>query len=149
MDIQTFKKELQKFNIEEEKINSIIKNKNILKLNQNYFLIDKNQTIKNNQTYTNNIIYIQLRKLLPSKFLLNLIDKTTQNKIEIKNEKQALNFTYGKDLHTDSIKEITLQNNQYYIVKYNKNILGYAKFDKTKKHQIINKLNIGEYLKEN
>lgn len=94
---------LENFEIEKQKIDIFFQNKKIVKKNNNIYLIDANHNLQKNQIFSSNILFINLKSnYLPSKFILDFISQNS-NVIKIKNEKQAINFTFGKNLHTDSI----------------------------------------------
>jgi hypothetical protein len=132
MNIQELKEFLNNFCLPEDKIEQFISNKSIVSKNNNIFLTNKK--FEKNEIFDEGLIYIKLRTLLASKYLLRFIKDNSEGAVTIKNEKQALNYTYGKSLSFDSIeKNHPLIKNKYYIVEYNDNILGYAQIDKTKK----------------
>lgn len=126
-------------------------------LNQNQFqnkILEKNknlffaQSFSKNQIYSDQLIFIFLKnRLLPSTFLLNLIEKNTKNIILLNSRKQAIDFTYGKDFNIHNLNlKITFEDGKYCLIIYNDMILGIAE----KKGIILkNTFNIGEYLKEN
>lgn len=149
MKLQEVNNFLKKFNIEEQKIREYTKDKEIVKINENIFLTKKK--LDKNQIYTDGLIFIKLKKLLPSKFLLEFIKNNSENQVNVKGEKQALNFSYGKDLSLDSIKsKMKFNSNQFYLATYENEELGYFQFNKTnKQHPIKVIMNIGEYLHEN
>jgi len=142
---------LKKFEIKEEKIKSFIGEKLIIEKNSHFFLTNqKDKIIK-----TDLLLFINLKFLLPSKFLLNFIFKNSENIVEVKSEKQAMNFTYGKDLSIDSIIKVQGKHFKvgiYYLLIYKNLILGYFEYlgnnQKNKKHPLFNLMNIGRYLKE-
>lgn len=149
IDLKTF---LLEFNIEEIIVDEFLKNKEIIKINNNTFLVKaENLPLPKNQVYTDNLLFIQLEKYLPSRFLLEFISNNSKS-LQIKNEKQSLNYTYGKSLKLESLQKdihnTRIEENRLYIVKFNEDILGYCKFNQSKK-EICNIMNIGEYLKEN
>lgn len=139
---------LTKFEIENKKLEKFFENKKIILKNKNIFL-DSQKFLKN-QVYCSNILYIFLQKQIPSKYFLSFIAKNS-TKLELKNKKQALNFTYSKDIKINSLKlknENELKDKKYYILEYNKQILGFVEYNK--KNKILkNRFNIGEYLYEN
>jgi len=140
---------LEKFDIEETKITNFVKNKIIIEKNENLFL--RQNKFKNNQIFDDNLIFIQLKNLLPSKYLLNFIFNNTKNKAELKSEKQAMNFTYSKNLAFESIaSDIRFIKGKYYLIIFKNKLLGYVEKEKgDKKHPLQNLFDIGEYLKEN
>jgi len=153
MNLDQLIKFLIKFNVERKIIEEFLKDKQIIQINKNYFLINKNTKIKTDQVYTDKLIFIQLNNLLPSKFLLNIIKKNTKNIIEVKSEKQALEYTYSKSLSFASIKnkyQLKFKEEEYYLIEYENQILGYFQYNPNHKtHPIKNIFNIGEYLHEN
>lgn len=117
--------------------------------NRNLFFRSVDNTKKN--VYSGNIFFIELKgKLLPTNFFFDFIASSTKNIVELANEKSALNFTYGKDIFPDQISspQIDFIDKMFYLVVFEGNILGYSSFEK-KKNRFTNKMNIGEYLREN
>ncbi len=136
---------LKKFDIKDENIAEFFLNKKIIEKNENIFLSERK--IEKNLVYTDTLIYIKLLKLLPSMFLLDFIYNNTQNILYLKNSKNAINFTYGKDLKLDAIdKKIKLEENKMYILLFDEEIIGIIKYEN---NLLKNEMNIGEYLKEN
>jgi len=133
---------LKQFDIKDNIIDNFLKNKHIITVNNNTFLTTKK--FEKNQIYGGTLLFIQLKEHLPSKFLLDFIKQNTKL-AEIISEKQALNFTYGKDLKIGQVKYQQFNNKQLYIVTHKDEILGYAKYYEK---EFNNLMNIGEYLKE-
>ena len=150
MDKTSFRKFLEKFDINQENLDKILDNKEIKKIKSNYFLIDKDKVsiLNENQVFTDTLIYIQLQKLLPSKYLLKLIFENTSNKCELTNQKQVDNFLFFKDLTVKATKTRNLKNGKYHIVVFENEILGICEFKKEDKYPIFNVFNLGEYLRE-
>lgn len=100
--------------------------------------------------------FIELRgNKIPTRFLLNfLLEKLPEESIvEVKTEKQALNFTYGKNLSRESVflaQRRRLEEGRMYLIIFDKKPLGYASFTKESKKSITlhNEMNIGMYLRE-
>jgi hypothetical protein len=146
MNLDKLKLFLEKFDIKKEDITKIISNKKII-VKENGNVLLTNENLKNNETQVDEIIFIKLNKLLPTKYLLKTISLNSKNIVDIKNDRKGLDFTYGKDLMIDMIKtKIKLENNKYYVTKFDNKILGYSEF---KNNKLKNIMNIGEYLKEN
>jgi len=146
MDIPELKGFLSNFCLPEDKIDEFILNKSIVTKNDNIFLTNKDFTKR--EVFNDGLIFIKLKILLPSKYILSFIHKNTKP-IIIKSQKQALNYTYGKSLSLDSVnKNQQLQDGKYYILESNKIALGYVQYKKTERFPIFNLMNIGEYLKE-
>ena len=148
MNITEFKQFLENFKIEENIIEEYLKEKEIVGLNNNLYLLPNNYEKLKNEISNDNLIYIQLKYLLPSIQLLNFIKNNTKNVLKIKSEKRALDFTYGKDLFSDLVTkhpkcEFTID--KCYIVEFNKEILGYVQMAENK---LNNEFHIGHYLKE-
>ncbi|MCA9459840.1 MAG: hypothetical protein KC550_04805, partial [Nanoarchaeota archaeon] len=98
MNIIELKEFLEQFQVKELKINEFLQNKKIIEINNNFFLIKNDDKLNKNQVFQDTLIYIQLKDMLPSKYLLEFINKNSNSKVELKGEKQAINFTYGKNL---------------------------------------------------
>lgn len=151
MNIEKIKEFLIKFNINKDIILKFLENKKIENKNNNIFLIENE--FKTNQIYKEELIFIKLNLILPSKYLLKFISENTKNIIEAKSEKQAIEFTYGKSLSFQSIinkYQLKFKEEELYLITYQKSIIGYFKYDpKNKTHPIKNLMNIGEYLHEN
>lgn len=148
MKLKELKEFLLKFDIAESKIEEFIENKQIIEVEGNLYLTS--EKFKKNQYSGNGLIFIQLKSLLPSKYLIKFILKNTENIAEIKSEKQAMNFTYSKNLSFESIASNTrFIKGKYYLIKYKNQVLGYVEKDiSDKKHPLKNNFNIGNYLKE-
>ena len=147
MDVKELIDFLLKFDVEQEKIDDFIKDKNIIEKNKHVFLtVDE---FDKNQVFGDGLIFINLNGFLPSSYLLEFI-RVNSKTIIVKNEKQSLNFSYFKSLAISTIEQMRLLQNRYYIVEFAGVALGYADFDKKniKKLPIRNLMNIGEYLKE-
>lgn len=142
---------LEKFEIKEEIIEEFLKDKQIIEINKNIFLTKNN--FKENQVLGNNLLFIQLNNLLPSKYLLNFIFHNSKNQVQLRGEKQALNFTYTKPLSFDSIRNVNqlrFEKDKYYLVVFENSVIGYFEYEvRDKKHPLRNVFNIGEYLHEN
>lgn len=148
MNTESLTKFLEKFDINQEDINNILQNKEIKKIKSNYFLVDKDQKLEENQVFTDTLIYIQLQKLLPSKYLLEIIFNLTKNKCELTNQKQVDRFLFFKDLTIQATKTRNLKENKYHIVTFENQTLGICEFKKSDKYPIFNIFNLGEYLRE-
>lgn len=146
-DLQQF---LEKFNIPTQTITNHLQNKQLQKIQNHIYLQPKNQPLLKNEISNENIIFIQLKYLSPTTHLLNFIKTNTENILKLKSDKRALDFTYGKDLFLDHItkpkNQKTLNENQYYIIEHNKQIIGYIQ---PNKNRLLNEFHIGDYLKEN
>ncbi len=149
MDISDLRLFLEKFGLDSKKIDDFIGSKKLFVVNRNVFLSKK--SFEKNQVFGEGLVFIKLNKLLPSTFLLNFILETEGNFCELKSEKQALNFTFGKSLSFDSVKEgVRFSRGSYYLVVFEKKFLGYVELNKNdKKFPLKNLMNVGEYLKEN
>ena len=135
---------LRNFNISDEKINAFLENKIIITKNNNIFLT-KEKDFKQNQVMGGNILFVNLAKQLPSKFLLELI-KSNSKALNIKNSKRASDFTYGESVKQESFSNANnLKADVFYIIEHENEILGYANFFNKQLHNIMN---IGEYLQE-
>ena len=133
---------LNLFNLEKLKIfkNSKIEFDNF----KNIILKDEN--LEKNKIQTKNILFLKFKdKNLPTIFFLDLIKHETKNFFEILEYKKAVNFSYSKDI---IIQKSNLKHLKYYIILYDKTILGVGQYFKDQ-NRIKNIINIGEYLKEN
>ncbi len=151
MEINELREFLTKFKLDLNSIENYLNNKKIITINKNIFLSENK--FENNEVYKDELLFINLNdKLLPSKFLLEFIRNNTKNIIEIKNEKQTIEFTYSKSLGFSSIInkfQLKFNEDEYYLALYQNNIIGYFKYNpETKKFPLINLMNIGEYLHE-
>ena len=149
MNITELKEFLTKFEIKTENIEEFTNNKEIVELNNNTYLLEKDYNKLKNEISNDKLIYIQLKSKVPSILFLKWIKENTNNVLKIKSEKRALDFTYGKELFTDLVSKSTktkLTIEKYYIVEFDNEILGYVKMaEKT----LTNKFHIGDLLKEN
>ena len=142
MDINEFYMFLKKFGILKQEIDRLTQNKDLFEIHNNVFLT--NESFKNLEVYKDMLLFIKLNELLPSKFLLNWISNNSQN-LEVKSEKKAIEFTYSKNLNVQDLS-LPSTDQEYFIVKFKDDVLGYVSFDGTK---FKNEMNIGKYLKEN
>ncbi len=149
MKLEELTEYLKRFEISDENIVKIIKNKKVIQINENIFLTSKE--FEKNQISQDTIIFIKLKKLLPTTYLLNIIKENTNNIIKLESKKTALNFTYSKNLTFENIpKNFKLKSNYDYLVLFENTPIGIAKLNKKdKKFPVENIMNIGEYLKEN
>ena len=149
MNITELKEFLTKFEIKTENIEEFTNNKEIVELNNNTYLLEKDYNKLKNEISNDKLIYIQLKSKVPSILFLKWIKENTNNVLKIKSEKRALDFTYGKELFTDLVSKSTktkLTIEKYYIVEFDNEILGYVEMaEKT----LTNKFHIGDLLKEN
>lgn len=134
---------LSKFSIEKEIIDKFLLGKEIVEINSNLFLTQKKPS--KDLVYEDILLFIDLRRFLPSKFLLDFISKNSKT-LSVKTDKSALNFTYFKDLLVNEVIEKNLESNKYYIITYSNEILGFCEF---KGNKLLNLMNIGQYLQEN
>ena len=152
---------LEKFDIKKVIIDEYLENKRIVEVNNNIFLINKNSNFDKTQIYDNGLIFIQLKLLLPSTFLLNFIKLNSPNIINVKSKKTVLAFTYSKSLNFEQVKVSNrVSPGKFYLTIFEDKVLGYVSLDEkmyanaknmsnSRYFPLINKMNIGEYLKEN
>lgn len=136
---------LKKFDISKTKIADFFLGKKLIEKGGNYFLLKKE--FEENEVFNDSLLFIKLKQLLPSIYLLNFIKDNSKIQVEILKERRALDFTYGKNLNFEGTK-ITggrLEEGKNYIVKYDDEILGYVKLNGS---NMKNEMNIGEYLRE-
>ncbi len=88
------------------------------------------------------IVFLRFdNEIVPSSYLLNKILERTRG-YEISSYKKALDFVYSKNLlKNDFLDE--LPQNIFFIVTFEKRVLGYALFDSQK---VVNKFNVGKYI---
>ncbi len=143
MDLNYLRDYLISFNLSSEIIDSFLDNKKIfLKFNQIY-LVDKGFSGK--KVFDSNLIFIQLEKLLPSKFLLDFILKNTPNKVNLRSREVVLKLVYGKTLPRGIDYGVNFENDKRYILDYYSECISVHKIEND---NFINEFNIGEYLKE-
>ncbi|MFW5704741.1 MAG: hypothetical protein ACOCXG_02760 [Nanoarchaeota archaeon] len=143
MDLKYLLEFLEKFEIRDEVIGDFVKGKKVLERNKNVFIVP--EEFDENQIYGDKMIFIKLKdKTLPSRYLINMI-AVNGKVLEILSESKALDFTYGKDLDLNNVKNLELVEGKYYPVVFEDEVLGYAEYSRNK---LRNKFNIGEYLKE-
>ena len=134
---------LRNFNMTDKIINEFLENKKIITKNNNVYLSEKE--FDNNQIMGGEILFVNLTKQLPSKFLLKFIKEKTKA-LNIKNSKRASDFTYGESVKQESFSNANnLKQDVFYIIEHKGEILGYANFFNKQLHNIMN---IGEYLQE-
>ena len=161
MNINELRVFLEKFDIKKEIIDDYLINKKIININKNLFLIDKNSHSDKSRVYADGLIFIKLKLLLPSTFLLNFIKENSPNLINLKSKKTLLNFTYSKSLNFEQVKvSKKVLPNKFHLILFENDALGYIELDEkmysnaknmsnSRYFPLKNKMNIGEYLKEN
>jgi len=143
MNIKDLKKYLENFDLKEEVINEFLEEKNLIEVNSNFFLVRND--FEKNQVFSENLVFIGLKKLLPSKYLLEFIRKNSKD-LNVKNQKRASDFTYGESIKQESFSNANnLKQNKYYIICFDDKIIGVGNFFNKQLHNIFN---IGEYLEE-
>jgi ribosome biogenesis protein Nip4 len=150
INIDNLKSFLFDFGVFNEKTDLYFKGKKLFRNNYGVYLRKKNFDKK--QVFNDDLIFINLKDLVPTTYLLNFIYENTNNFLEI-NEKNALKFTYGKDLIVEDKKIIgfLVKNSMSYIVLvFNKSVIGLGKINIINKGKLIikNIFNIGQYLRE-
>lgn len=144
MNISDLKDFLASFGLTPFYIDEFIKAKTLVERNGNYFLAITE--FKEKQVSGDQLIFIQLSKLVPSTFLLSYIAKHA-DKVIVKDEQKALDITYGKNLPKSEIfSSKTFLNGKRYLLQHKDKVLGYGKLLGSV-FQI--EFNIGEYLREN
>lgn len=146
MNLNEFKDFLSKFDISKEAIDEYTKDKKIIEKNKNLFLMERE--FEKNEVANDSLIYIQLKYLSPSMYLLNFIKNNSKNILRVKSEKRALDFTYGKDLFQDLVTKhpkSEFELGKYFLVTFNDDILGYIE---VAEKRLNNEFHIGDYLKE-
>lgn len=138
-NLTDLKKFLNHFDILEKSVNNFLKNKRIVKKNNNIYLVPNDYKFLNREVGNKFLIFLKLKKKVPSLYLLKFI-KNNSKCINIKNQKKALSYTYGKDL------VLTNSYNGYALITNENLILGIGKIEKFKLKNIFN---VGEYLREN
>ena len=136
---------LKNFELSNAKIADFFKGKKMAKRDNNIFLVESD--LEENVKFKDTLLFIKLQKFLPSTYLLNYLKDNTKDILEIKTERSALSFTYGRPLKFVEVNaNFKLQGGKkYYIVTYNNRPLGYVNLDKNK---LWNRMNIGDYLRE-
>jgi len=152
MDKKKVREFLENFDLDKEVIDGFVSDeKEIEKKNVGVYLVDEKFSYE--EVYREDIVFVNLKeKLLPSKFLLEFLNENSKRKVIISNRKNALNFTYGKNLSKDMVESFEngdFEEGKYYTVEYEGNVLGYVEFLSKNKMMFKNKMHIGEYLKEN
>ena len=135
---------LKKFDVSNSKISKFFLGKKLHEKNENVFLCERE--FEEDEIFNDSLVFIKLKRLLPSKYLLGFINENSKNIVYVKSSKKALDFTYGKDLSLSHIKcSLRLDEKKLYLVVYDENPIGYAIFMKKK---LVNQMNIGDYLRE-
>jgi hypothetical protein len=139
---------LKSFGLDDNSIDKIIGDKKLMVKNSNVFLVDKNKSFDENQVFDSGMIFIQLKELLPTTYLLNMVADFGFF-IDVRSEKHALNFTYSKDLKKNMVQfNCEIIDSMNYVVKYDENVLGYSRAELKVRGLFVNVMNVGEYLKE-
>lgn len=139
---------LEKFNIKKEKIEQFLDKKIVVINNNGDIFLTKNQ-FKKNQVYAENILFISLQKLTPSRYLLENIKENTTNTISISTQKQIQRILYGEDLSIDAVdKKQNFIKGQYYLIINNNKPIGIVEYLEKGKFPFKNIYNLGDYLHE-
>ena len=139
MNIEEIKEFLISFNIDSKVIEEYMKDKRMIEVKDNFYFTSEN--FENGKIFDSSLVYVQLEELLPSKLLLEFVRKHTENIVNLDSKKNALNFTYGKNVELP----LKYRQGENYIITFNKSILGYAVADKK---TLYNQVNVGDYLRE-
>ena len=136
---------LKGFDVSNSKISKFFLRRKLYEKNENVFLCERE--FEEDEIFNDSLVFIKLKRLLPSKYMLDFISKNSKNIVSVKSSKKALDFTYGKDLSLNYIKcSLKLDEKKFYLVVYDKEPIGYIKFVNKK---LLNQMNIGDYLREN
>ncbi len=136
---------LKGFDVSNSKISKFFLGKKLYVKNENVFLCERE--FEEDEVFNDSLIFIKLKRLLPSKYLFDFISKNSKNIVSVKSSKKALDFTYGKDLSLSHIRcSLRLDEKKFYLVVHNEDPIGYIKFVNKK---LLNQMNIGDYLREN
>jgi hypothetical protein len=148
MDLDVLKKFLLSFEIEKIEIENYLQDKKLfLKFNHTY-LVEKGFSGK--KVFDNQLLYIELAKVLPSKYFLLTLKDLTKKSLFLRSRDVSLKFLYGKNLSSNLDYGVELKENQRYLVDYQGEILGYVLCMKIGSELILqNDFHIGEYLREN
>ena len=145
MKAEALRKFLKKFVISNSKVSNYFLGKKLIVRHDNVFLV--HDDFDENEIFKDELVFIKLKKFLPSTYLLEDIKNNTNNVLEIRTERLALDFTYGKPLNfRNLVTNIKLKSGVYYIVTFQDRPLGYVELVNSK---IRNLMNVGDYLREN
>lgn len=136
MNVTEIKNFLKEFGISDDEIRDLFSKKRIIKKYGHYYLSPRE--FSENKVYDDSLIFMNLSRLVPSRFLLEWIAYRTERKVSLQG-KPALQFTYGK------LPQVQLKQKGNYIVTSNESIIGVLS---KREKGLTNEFNIGEYLKE-
>lgn len=115
MNINDFSEFLAKFDIPEKIIKEFTSAKVLVQLRSNVYLTDKD--FEPREIHKDIIMFIRLQRLVPTSYLLNFIARHSPNTVDV-NDKQAVDFTYGRDLSFQAMRnnKNRLLDNKYYLL---------------------------------
>jgi hypothetical protein len=145
MKADNLKNFLKEFDLSNKKIDEFYLGKKLEIKNNNVFLVEEKFDSKT--IFKDTLLFIKLKKMMISSYFLDYLRDNTKDVLEIKTEKSALKFTYGKPLDFTEVnaKFMKLNSNRKYIVTYLNKSLGYVSLENKK---LRNKMNVGDYLRE-
>ncbi len=135
-NIEDFKNFLKDLGVGSKDIDEFVKDKEIVINNYGLFLSGRSAE---KRFLIDELIFVNLKRIVPTIGFLKKISKIGRC-YEVKNFKEALNYTYGKDVVLRSKQEEGLC-----LMRYKHFILGLGRI---KGRRIMNVFNVGEYLRE-
>lgn len=147
MNLDTIRTFISSFTVDEEEVNSFLENKKLFVKFNHIFLVEKGFSGK--KVSDNQLLYIQLEKLLPSKYFLLELNTLVSRSLFLKSRDVSLKFLYGKDLPAHLDYGVKLEEGKRYLVDYQGEILGYVRcITENGNLRLVNEFHIGEYLRE-
>ena len=147
MDLDTVKTFISSFAVDEEEVTSFLENKKLFVKFNHIFLVEKGFSGK--KVSDNQLLYIQLERLLPSKYFLLELKDLVSRSLFLKSRDVSLKFLYGKDLPAHLDYGVKLEEGKRYLVDFQGEILGYVQcISENGNLRLVNEFHIGKYLKE-
>ena len=147
MNLDTIRTFISSFTVDEEEVNLFLENKKLFVKFNHIFLVEKGFSGK--KVSDNQLLYIQLEKLLPSKYFLLELKELVLRSLFLKSRDVSLKFLYGKDLPAHLDYGVKLEEGKRYLVDYQGEILGYVQcISENGNLRLVNEFHVGEYLRE-
>lgn len=147
MNLDNVRNFLLSFTVDEQQVDYFLQDKKLFVKFNHIFLVERGFSGK--KVSDNQLLYIQLEKLLPSKYFLSQIKELVPRVLFLRSRDLSLKFLYGKNLPTSLDYGVTLEVGKNYLVDFQGEILGYVGcVAENGDVRLVNEFHIGEYLRE-
>lgn len=147
MNLDNVRNFLLSFTVDEQQVDYFLQDKKLFVKFNHIFLVERGFSGK--KVSDNQLLYIQLEKLLPSKYFLSHIKELVPRVLFLRSRDLSLKFLYGKNLPTSLDYGVTLEVGKNYLVDFQGEILGYVGcVAENGDVRLVNEFHIGEYLRE-